>query len=135
MQGFSSGMRPHRVTVLNKVQPSERQFGDKTAYRRDGSLWSSYKFDKGTKAVREGVLDAFDIVTFQMNFSSNLTITRESLLECEGKIFQITSLNTDHLENKIVIRATEMTTQVTIVYSPSSSAITGGDANTHEIGN
>jgi hypothetical protein len=122
--GFNSGMRNHRVTVLNKVAPAERAFGEKTGYRRDGSLWSSYEFSKGTKALREGSLDAYDSVIFRMNFSSNLTITRESLIECQGKIFQIQSLNSDYTENKIIIRATEMTTQVSIIDPiPSSSEI------------
>ena len=116
--GFEAGMRPYRVTILNKVQPSERQFGEKTGYKRDGSLWSSYNFNKGTKALREGALDAYDTVVFRMNFSANVKITRESLIECNGKIFQIQSLNDDHHENKIVVTATEMTTQVNIVPKP-----------------
>jgi head-tail adaptor len=122
--GFNSGMRNHRVTILNKVAHAERAFGEKTGYKRDGSLWSSYEFSKGTKALREGSLDAYDSVIFRMNFSSNLTITRESLIECQGKIFQIQSLNSDYTENKIIIRATEMTTQVSIIDPiPSSSEI------------
>jgi head-tail adaptor len=122
--GFNSGMRNHRVTILNKVAPAEKAFGEKTGYKRDGSLWSSYEFSKGTKALREGSLDAYDSVIFRMNFSSNLTITRESLIECQGKIFQIQSLNSDYTENKIIIRATEMTTQVSIIDPiPSSSEI------------
>jgi hypothetical protein len=113
--GFEAGMRPYRVTILNKIAPTEKAFGEKTGYRREGSLWSSYKFTKGTKALREGALDAYDTVVFQMNFSANVTITRESLIECDGKIFQIQSLNDDPCENKIVVTATEMTTQVTII--------------------
>jgi hypothetical protein len=50
-----------------------------------------------------------------MNFSANVTITRESLIECDGKVYQVQSLNSDKRENKIIIRATEMTTAVTIV--------------------
>lgn len=133
--GFEAGMRPYRVTILNKVQPSERQFGEKTGYRREGSLWSSYKFNKGTKALREGALDAYDTVVFQMNFSANVTITRESLIECEGKVYQVQSLNSDKRENKIVVTATEMTTQVNIVPEPySSSGIEGGSTQSHEVG-
>jgi len=109
MIGFNSGLRNHRVTILNKVTPSEKVFGEKTAYKRDGSLWSSYEFSKGTKALREGALDAYDSV---------ITITRESLIEMHGKVYQIQSLNEDHIENKIIIRATEMTTQVNIVPRP-----------------
>lgn len=118
--GFSSGMRNHRVTILNKVAPAEKAFGEKTGYKRDGSLDSSYEFNKGTKALREGALDSYDSVMFRMNFSGNVakTITRESLIEMHGKIYQIQSLNADRRENKIVIRATEMTTQVNIVPKP-----------------
>ena len=128
--GFTSGMRNHRVTILNKVQPSERQFGEKTGYRRDGSLWSSYEFSKGTRALREGALDAYDSVIFRMNFSANVTITRESLIECDGKVYQVQSLNSDRRENKIIIRATEMTAQVNIVEPYSTTDIgptTDGD--------
>ena len=121
--GFTSGMRNHRVTILNKVQPSERQFGEKTGYRRDGSLWSSYEFSKGTRALREGALDAYDSVIFRMNFSANVTITRESLIECDGKVYQVQSLNSDRRENKIIVRATEMTTQVNIVEPYSTTEI------------
>ena len=133
--GFEAGMRPYRVTILNKVQPSERQFGEKTGYRRDGSLWSSYEFSKGTRALREGALDAYDSVIFRMNFSANVTITRESLIECDGKVYQVQSLNSDKRENKIIIRATEMTTQVNIIPAPySSSGIEGGSTQSHEVG-
>ena len=133
--GFTSGMRNHRVTILNKVQPSERQFGEKTGYRRDGSLWSSYEFSKGTRALREGALDAYDSVIFRMNFSANVTITRESLIECDGKVYQVQSLNSDKRENKIIIRATEMTTQVNIIPEPySDGRIGGGSQSSHEIG-
>ena len=118
--GFNPGMRNHRVTILNKVAPAEKAFGEKTGYRRAGTLWSSYEFAKGTKALREGSLDAYDSVIFRMNFSGEVAkkITRESLVECDGKIYQIQSLNEDHRDNKIIIRATEMTTQVNIVPKP-----------------
>ena len=129
--GFEAGKRNYRVTVLNKVTSVERAFGEKTGYSRVGSLWSSYKFDKGTKALREGALDAYDYVVFQMNYSTDITITRESLIEFKGRIYQIISLNADELENKVVVKATEMITQVNIVES--NSDITGGDTQTYEI--
>ena len=135
--GFTSGMRNHRITILNKVAPTEKAFGEKTGYRRDGSLNSSYEFNKGTRALREGALDAYDSVMFRLNFSGNVAkkITRESLIEMHGKIYQIQSLNADHQENKIIIRATEMTTQVNIIPEPySDGGISGGSQSSHEIG-
>ena len=78
-------MRSHRVAILNKVAPAEKAFGEKTGYRYDDTLWSSYEFAKGTKALREGSLDAYDSVIFRMNFSGEVAkkITRESLVECD----------------------------------------------------
>ena len=130
-------MRNHRITILNKVAPAEKAFGEKTGYKREGSLNSSYEFNKGTKALREGALDAYDSVMFRLNFSGNVAkkITRESLIEMHGKIYQIQSLNEDYHDNKIIIRATEMTTQVNIVPEPySSSSIEGGSTESHEVG-
>ena len=117
-------MRNHRVTILNKVSPAEKAFGEKTGYQRIGSLNSTYEFDKGTKALREGALDAYDSVIFRMNFSGNAakSITRESLIEMHDTYYQIQSLNKDYRDNKIIIRATEMTTQVNVI-DPSSSDI------------
>lgn len=130
-------MRNHRITILNKVAPAEKAFGEKTGYKRDGSLSSSYEFMKGMRALREGALDAYDSVIFRLNFSGNVAkkITRESLIEMHGKIYQIQSLNEDYHDNKIIIRATEMTTQVNIVPEPySDGGIGGGSQSSHEIG-
>lgn len=129
-------MRNHRITILNKVQPTEKAFGEKTGYRREGSIQSSYEFNKGTRTLREGALDAYDSVMFRLNFSGDVAkkITRESLIEMHGKIYQIQSLNADYHENKIIIRATEMTTQVNIIPEPySSSGIEGGSTQSHEV--
>lgn len=130
-------MRNHRITILNKVAPAEKAFGEKTGYQREGSLNSSYEFNKGTRALREGALDAYDSVIFRLNFSGNVAkkITRESLIEMHGKIYQIQSLNEDYRDNKIIIRATEMTTQVNIIPEPySDGSISGGSQSSHEIG-
>ena len=119
--GFTGGMRPYRITIL-EVVPSTDTFGDTTSYRRAGKVFSSYKFNKGTKALRDGALDAYNTVLFQLNFSSNISITRDSLIEFRGRIYQIQSLNDDYQANKIVITATEMATQVNIVPEPEPSS-------------
>jgi SPP1 family predicted phage head-tail adaptor len=121
--GFGAGMRHYRIGILEVVQ-SEKTFGATTSYRRAGKVSAAYKFNKGARALREGALDAYNTVMFQLNFSSNINITRDCLVEFRGKIFQIQSLNDDYQANKIVITATEMATQVNIIDpSPSSSEI------------
>lgn len=119
--GFTAGMRHNRVTILNPVKTG-KTFGNTTSYERAGRVFASYEFNKGTKALREGALDAYDTVLFRMNFSSNANITRDSLIEYRGKVFQIQSLNDDYQANKIVIRATEMSTPVNIVPEPEPSS-------------
>lgn len=134
--GFDSGQRLARITVLNKATAA-RQFGEKTSYQRIGQLWATYRWNKGTRALREGALDAYNTVMFQLQYSGNAAkaITRESLIEYDGKIYQIQSLNSDRRDNKIVITATEMTTQVNIIPEPySSSGIEGGSTQSHEVG-
>lgn len=135
--GFDSGQRQARITVLNKATGSARQFGEKTSYQRVGKLWATYRWNKGTRALREGALDAYNTVMFQLQYSGNAAkaITRESLIEYDDRIYQIQSLNSDHRDNKIVITATEMTTQVNIIPAPySSSGIEGGSTQSHEVG-
>ena len=135
--GFDSGQRQARITVLNKATGSARQFGEKTSYHRVGKLWATYRWNKGTRALREGALDAYNTVMFQLQYSGNAAkaITRESLIEYDDRIYQIQSLNSDHRDNKIVITATEMTTQVNIIPDPySSSGIEGGSTQSHEVG-
>ena len=119
--GFGAGMRHYRIGILEVVQ-SEKTFGATTSYRRAGKVFAAYKFNKGAKALREGALDAYNTVMFQLNFSSNINITRDCLVEFRDKIFQIQSLNDDPQANKIVITATEMATQVNIVPDPEPSS-------------
>ena len=82
--GFGAGMRHYRIGILEVVQ-SEKTFGATTSYRRAGKVFAAYKFNKGAKALREGALDAYNTVMFQLNFSSNISITRDSLIEFRGK--------------------------------------------------
>ena len=113
-------MMKYRVQVAKRATDESATFGKsgQPKYEILGTFWMGETFNKGVKAMREGALDAYDSVIFRMNFSANVTITRESLIECDGKVYQVQSLNSDKRENKIIIRATEMTTQVNIVDNP-----------------
>ena len=104
--GFTPGMRNHRITILNKVAPAEKAFGEKTGYKREGSLSSSYEFTKGTKALREGALDAYDTVLIRMRW--NKLVRRDSQLVYDGVTYQIQSFHADRQDNTIQITATEI---------------------------
>ena len=114
--GFTAGMRNHRITILNKVAPTEKAFGEKTGYRRDGSLNSSYEFNKGTRALREGSLDAYDTVMFRCRY--NKDIDRWCLLQYNGKWYQITSFNEDYHDNQLQMTAVELANQQVNIIEP-----------------
>ena len=133
---YSTGMMKKRVKVAKRVDSEGGDFGRKSGgqkYTLLGEFWASEKFDKGMKSLREGAVDAYDIVMFRMRF--NADIDRWCLIQYQGKWFQIQSCNEDYQTNEIQITAKEMANQnVTIVYSPTNSSISGGNGSSSEIG-
>ena len=104
--GYSTGMLKHRVAILNKVDADKIKFGEKAKYEQVARVWAEVTWTKGTKALREGALDAYDTVMFRMRW--NNIVTRDSQLECEGVTYQIQSLHANKQENIVQITATEI---------------------------
>lgn len=134
--GYSSGMMNKRIKIAKRVDSTGGDFGRSSGgqkYTLLGEFWASEKFDKGMKPLREGAVDAYDTVMFRMRF--NADIDRWCLIQYQGKWFQIQSCNEDYQTNEIQITAKEMANQnVTIVYSPTNSSISGGNGSSSEIG-
>lgn len=103
---YSSGILRYRVTILNKVRPTQGEFGATTGYEPAMTVNANVTFNKGTKALREGALDAYDVVIFRMRYNS--VVTRDSRLKWHDKTYQILSLNNDFQDNTIQITATEL---------------------------
>ena len=125
-----------RIKIAKRVDSTGGNFGRSSGgqkYTMLGEFWASEKFDKGIKSLREGAVDAYDTVMFRMRF--NADIDRWCLIQYQGKWFQIQSCNEDYQTNEIQITAKEMANQnVTIIYSPTNSSISGGDDNSSEFG-
>ena len=92
------------VTIRNKVVATG--FGDTTSYRDVGCVHARKVWKSGNKVLRESALDAIDVVIFRMRW--NNIVTRDSLLVCNGKTYQILSLEGDRQENQIEIKAQEI---------------------------
>ena len=133
---YSTGMMNKRVKIAKRVDSTGGDFGRSSGgqkYQIIGEFWASEKFDKGMKSLREGAVDAYDTVMFRMRF--NADVDRWCLIQYQGKWFQIQSFNEDYQTNEIQITAKEMVNQnVTIVYSPTNSSISGGNESSSEIG-
>ena len=126
---YQAGFRPHLVTIRNKVVATG--FGETTQYQDVKTVHAAKTWKHGAKAMQEGALDAYDKVLFRMNY--NTIVQRDSLLVCEGKTYQVLSLNGDFKANEIEILAQEVV-QGAPSYSPSANAITGGPRNPQEFG-
>ena len=107
-------------------------YGSQTKKEITGSV-SSVKaedFNKGTKSLREGAVDAYDTVMFRLSYDSR--IDRWCLIKFRGRWFQIQSFNEDYQTNNIQITAIEMANQQVTIIDVSSSEF-GNGSQTGEI--
>ena len=93
-----------RVTIRNKVVATT--FGDTTSWQDVATVWAAKTWKHGAKALREDALDVYDKVLFRMNW--NDIVTRDSMLVCEGKTYQVLSLDGEKHRNEIEILAQEV---------------------------
>ena len=114
---YSSGMMNKRIKIAKRIDSAGGDFGRSSGgnkYTILGEFWASEKFDKGMKSLREGAVDAYDIVMFRMYYHAG--IDRWCLIQYQGRWYQIKSFNESYQDNEIQITATEMANQnVTIV--------------------
>ena len=103
---YTSGILKHRVKILNKVRPTQGDFGATTRYAEAAEVWADVTWKRGQKALNEGVLDAQDTVMIRMRY--NTIVSRDSRLEHDGVTYQIQSLHRDYQDNTIQITATEV---------------------------
>ena len=103
---YTSGLLKHRVKILNKVRPTQGDFGATTRYAEAATVWADVTWKKGQKALNEGALDAQDTVLIRMRW--NNIVTRDSRLQHDGVAYQIQSMHRDYQDNTIQITATEV---------------------------
>lgn len=103
---YSTGLLTDRVKILNKVRPTQGDFGATTRYAEAAEVWAGVTWNKGVKSLREGSLDAYDTIMVRMRY--NTVVSRESRLEHDGVTYQIQSLHRDRQDNTIQITATEV---------------------------
>ena len=108
---YSAGMLQQRITIARRKSDSTDTFGKsgQPKYEIMGEYWAREDFSRGTKSLREGTLDAYDVVMFRMRYYEG--IDRWCLVKYNGKWYQITSFNASYHDNQIQITATEMPNQ------------------------
>jgi len=100
--GYSSGMLQKRVTVAKRLAAVAGAYGldgSGVQWRIMGTTWASMTFSKGVKAMREGALDAYDTEMLRMRWNPQLEVTRECIVQYDGRWWQIESFSRDYREN------------------------------------
>ena len=118
---YSTGMMNKRVTIATRVKQEMGDFGLGSAgleYQILGTFWAAEDFNRGTKALREGAVDAYDTVMFRMRY--NAQIDRWCLIKYHDVWYQIDSFNASYHDNSIQITAREMSNQDVTIITPTT---------------
>ena len=118
---YSTGMMNKRVTIATRVKQEMGDFGMGSAgleYTILGTFWAAEDFNRGTKALREGAVDAYDTVMFRMRY--NAQIDRWCLIKYHNVWYQIDSFNASYHDNSIQITAREMSNQDVTIITPTT---------------
>lgn len=106
---YSTGKLNKRVTVLVPCKPEDGEFGVNSAgaaYKPLRKVWATVDWSRGTKSIREGALDAYDVVIVYTRWHPYLR--RECRLRIDGAVYAIESYHADRHENTIQITAREL---------------------------
>lgn len=118
---YSTGMMNKRITIATRVKQEMGDFGMGSAgleYQILGNFWAAEDFNRGTKALREGAVDAYDTVMFRMRY--NAQIDRWCLIKYHDVWYQIDSFNASYHDNSIQITAREMSNQDVTIITPTT---------------
>ena len=118
---YSTGMMNKRITIATRVKQEMGDFGMGSAgleYQILGTFWAAEDFNRGTKTLREGAVDAYDTVMFRMRY--NAQIDRWCLIKYHDVWYQIDSFNASYQDNTIQITAHEMSNQDVTIVTPTT---------------
>ena len=114
---YSSGMLNKRITIAKRTEAVAGKSGRDSAgikYEIIGTFWAGEDFNKGVKSLRNGAVEAYNVVMFRMRYHE--CINRWCLIQYNGTWYEIESCNEDQQANTIQITAHEMPNQkVTLV--------------------
>ncbi len=101
---YSTDILSERVTIQT---PGTEQgsTGARTVWTDALEVWANVSWTKGTRALRNGEVAAYDTILVRMRF--NATATKQCRLTWRGESWAITSLYADKRANTIQITAVQ----------------------------
>ena len=90
MTGYQSGMRRHRITILNRNEATQSQFGRDAAgitWSEGATVWAAVDWTRGMSAMREGSVDAYGVIIVRIDYTTGITM--RSRIRWNGQVYQI----------------------------------------------
>lgn len=106
MTGYTSGILKDRVTIITPPTYQDGPYGRQEVPGSQFERWAAVDWARGTKAMREGTLDAYDTVMIRMRYDER--ITRDCKILHNGTTYRIQSFHPDKHAATIQITATEL---------------------------
>lgn len=108
--GYASGMRKHRIEILNRTEAVAGAYGIDSAgveWESSGCVWAAVDWAKGMRSMNAGAIDAYGIVLVRMNWLPAAVIGMRSRIKYEGQIYQILpeTFHSDRQQNIIQFTA------------------------------
>ena len=106
MTGYTAGLLNHRITIHPAPTYTDGPYGRQAVPGEPFQRWAAVDWTRGTKAMREGTLDAYDTVMIRMRYDER--ITRDCKIMHNGTTYRIQSFHPDKHAATIQITATEL---------------------------
>ena len=106
MTGYTAGILRERVRIQLPPTRVEGEFGAEYVAGDMIERWAAVDWVRGTKALREGALDAYDTIMVRMRWDAQ--ITRECKVLYQGATYRIQSFHADRRAGTIQMTATEV---------------------------
>ena len=106
---ISSGLRDKRIKFLQKIESDGGRFGRGAAaptWEPVCTVWANVTFSRGTKALRHGALDAYDVIMIRTLYQPKAN--RSMRIEYDNRTWEIESYNADRTTNELQITAHEV---------------------------
>ena len=119
---YSSGMLKERITIAKRTASVVGKNGRDSGgikYEIIGTFWAAFDPNRGVKALRNGVVEAYNVVMFRMRYHE--CINRWCKIQHKGVWYEIESCIPEEQANTIQITAHEMPNQEVTIITPSES--------------
>ena len=87
---YSTGILKHRLTIQNRSQSTLGRFGKDSGgivWEDTCTVWAAVDFSRGTHSMREGALDAYEVIVVRMRWTDKVNM--RSRVKYQGNVYQI----------------------------------------------